>query len=97
MVKKDFFAVLAAAALALSPAIGLAQDATVKKGGLEATGTGEPATVAQAAEESEGEFEPALGLLLLPAGGGIAAGLLLGDGDGDDGGTSTSTATATTE
>lgn len=96
MFKKDFFAVLAAAALALSPAIGLAQDATVKKGGLEATGTGEPATVAQAAEESEGEFEPALGLLLLPAGGGIAAGLLLGDGDGDDG-TSTSTATATTE
>ncbi len=94
MVKKDFFAVLAAAAVALSPTFALAQDATVKKGNLEATGTGDAATVAQAAEESEGEFEPALGLLLLPAGGGIAAGLLLGGGDGGgDGGPSTPTST----
>lgn len=95
MVKNNVFAVLAAAVFALSPTFALAQDATVKKGSLEATGTGEPATVAQAAEESEGEFEPALGLLLLPAGGGVAAGLLLGNGNGD--GDSTSTASSTTE
>ena len=95
MVNKSLLAGFAAAALMLGPAFAFAQDTTVKKGSLEAAGSGSAATVQQAQDSSDGDFEGALFALPFVAGGGAAAALLLGDGGGGGGNTSTSTSTAT--
>lgn len=95
MVRKSLLTGLAAAALALAPTFALAEDATVKKGSLEAAGSGSSApTVQQAQDSSDGEFEGALIALPFLAGGGAAAAVLLGDGDGGGDGTTTATQTA---
>ncbi len=96
MVNKTVLAGFAAAALALGPAFAVAQDTTVKKGSLEAAGSGSAANVQQAQDSSDGEFEGALFALPFVAGGGAAAILLLGDGGGG-GGSTTSTATQTAD
>ena len=95
MVRKSLLTGLAAAALALAPTFALAEDATVKKGSLEAAGSGSSApTVQQAQDSSDGEFEGALIALPFLAGGGAAAAVLRGDGDGGGDGTTTATQTA---
>ena len=95
MVGKSLLTALAVAALALAPTFALAEDATFKKGSLEAAGSGSSApTVQQAQDSSDGEFEGALIALPFLAGGGAAAAVLLGDGDGGGDGTTTATQTA---
>lgn len=97
MVNKSILGGVAAAALALGPALAFAQDTTVNKGSLEAAGTGSAATVQQAQDSSDGEFEGALFALPFVAGGGAAAALLLGDGGGGGNSNSTTTATQTAD
>ena len=94
MVNKSVLAGVATAALMLSSAFALAQDTTVKKGSLEAAGSGSAATVQQAQDTSDGDFEGALIALPFVAGGGAAAAILLGDGGGSS---STTTATQTAD
>ncbi|MDJ0971252.1 MAG: hypothetical protein QNJ06_15275 [Kiloniellales bacterium] len=96
MVNKKLLSGCAVVALMLGPALALAQDATVKKGSLEAAGAGSAATVQQAQDVSDGEFEGALIAVPFVVGGGVAAGLLLSDGSGSNNNTtSTSTSTST--
>lgn len=95
MVNKTLIAVLTATAFSLGPVMALADDTVVKKGSVEATGSGSAATVQQAQDDSDGDFEGALYALPFVAGGGVAAGVLLGGGDDGNDSTSTSTATAT--
>ncbi|MDJ0945394.1 MAG: hypothetical protein QNJ30_18140 [Kiloniellales bacterium] len=101
MVNRILLSGFAAAALALGPALAMAQDATVKKGSLEAAGSGSAATVQQAQDVSDGEFEGALIAAPFVVGGGVAAALLLGDGgsggNNSSSTTSTSTSTATSD
>jgi len=94
MVNKTFLSGCAAVALMLGPA--LAQDATVKKGSLEAAGAGSAATVQQAQDISDGDFEGALIAAPFLIGGGVAAAIILSDGSGNNNNsTSTSTSTST--
>lgn len=100
MVKKSVLAGVATAALMLGPAFALAQDSqdsAVKKGSLEAAGSGSAASVAQAVDTSDGDFEGALIALPFVAGGGAAAAILLSDGGGGGGSSSTTTATQTAD
>ncbi len=95
MSNKSVLAGVATAALLLGPAFALAQDTTVKKGSLEAAGSGSTATVQQAQDTSDGEFEGALIALPFVAGAGAAAAVLL-SGDGSNS-SSTTTATQTAD
>ena len=95
MVNKKLFLGCAAVALMLGPALALAQDATVKKGSLEAAGAGSAATVQQAQDVSDGDFEGALIAAPFIVGGGVAAGLLLSDSGGSNNNNTTSTSTST--
>lgn len=95
MLNKTLLSGCAAVALMLGPALALAQDATVKKGSLEAAGAGSAATVQQAQDVSDGEFEGALIAAPLLAGAGVGAYFLLDDGGGGGGGSGTSTSTST--
>ena len=95
MVNKTLLSGLAAAALMLGPALAAAQDATVKKGDLEAVGTGSAATVQEAQAIAAGAFEGAMIAAPFVVGGGIAAGVLLSGGGGGGGGGSSNTSTST--
>ncbi len=96
MLNKTLLSGCAAIALMLGPTLALAQDATVKKGSLEAAGAGSAATVQQAQDVSDGDFEGALIAAPFIVGGGVAAGLLLSDGgSGNNNNNTTSTSTST--
>ena len=95
MLNKTLLSGCAAVALMLGPALALAQDATVKKGSLEAAGAGSAATVQQAQDISDGEFEGALIAAPILIGGGVAAGLILSDGGSNNNNNTTSTSTST--
>ncbi len=94
MARKKLCTAILAVALAVVPAVAMAQDSSVAKGSLSRTGTGVATDqVAEAMGLAEGDTIVILGVLFVVAGGVLVA-VALGGGDGGTG-TSTSTSTAT--
>ena len=92
MVRKKLCTAILAVALAVAPAVAMAQDSSVAKGSLSRTGTGVATDqVAEAMGLAEGDMVVILGITFVVIGGVLVA-VALGGGDG---GTGTSTATGT--
>ncbi len=95
MVRKKLCTAILAVALAVVPAVAMAQDSNVAKGSVSRTGTGVPTDqVAEAMGLAEGDTVVILGVVLVAVLIGGVLVLVLDDGDGGTG-TSTSTATGT--
>lgn len=92
MVREKVFVVIVAIALALTPALAMAQDSTVEKGSVSRTGTGAAANLAEARDLAEGDIIFIGATTFVVVAGALVCVAACGGGGGGSG---TSTATST--